>query len=39
MMRDPLPQVKRLSDFLGGLDVDKALAAVELSPYRNRCGD
>ena len=39
MMRDPLPQVKRLSDFLGGLDVDKALGAVELSLYRNRCGD
>jgi hypothetical protein len=37
MVREPLPQCRRVNDFLGNrLDVDKMASAVDASLYRNR---
>ena len=39
IMRDPRPDVEKVSAFLDGLEVEKMLAVVDLSLYRNRIGN
>ena len=36
LVADPRPQAKALSEFLGGLDVDAMVSAVDPSLYRQR---